>query len=644
MVVLIMGKNIVEKIIDLHKIEENEQEVGVRIDQTLTQDSTGTMVYLELEAIGIDKVKTELSVAYVDHNTLQFGYENADDHNYLRTVTDKYGIIFSPPGNGICHQVHLERFSVPGKTLLGSDSHTPTCGGVGSIAIGAGGIDVAAAMAGEPFYLPRPKVLKVDLKNSLPHNCEAKDVILKVLSILTSKGNVGYIVEYGGEGVRTLSVPERATICNMGAELGVTTSIFPSDEITREFLAAQGREKDFVELLADRDAPYDKVIEIDLSKIEPLVATPHSPDNVERISDLEGLDVQQVCIGSCTNASLYDMAVTASILKGKKVGPKTNLIIAPGSRQVLLTITKMGILQTFIESGARIMEPACGFCLGIGQAPSTNANSLRTNNRNFYGRSGTNSAGIYLSGVRAAASSALAGKLVIPADIDESDITIANAKKLKDVIIDDSRLVFPTGNDNIIKGPNIGPPPSGEPMEDSLSGKVTLKVGDKITTDHIMPAGVRLKYRSNIPKYSEFVFESVDPEFPDRTMKAFGEGEKGFIVGGESYGQGSSREHAAICPAYLGVRCVIAKSIERIHRANLINFGILPLLFADDADYDKIDQEDELEIRGLMGGIESSDFILYDRTKELEIKLKGIFSPREARYLLAGGKLYALKE
>jgi len=508
MVVLIMGKNIVEKIIDLHKIEENEQEVGVRIDQTLTQDSTGTMVYLELEAIGIDKVKTELSVAYVDHNTLQFGYENADDHNYLRTVTDKYGIIFSPPGNGICHQVHLERFSVPGKTLLGSDSHTPTCGGVGSIAIGAGGIDVAAAMAGEPFYLPRPKVLKVDLKNSLPHNCEAKDVILKVLSILTSKGNVGYIVEYGGEGVRTLSVPERATICNMGAELGVTTSIFPSDEITREFLAAQGREKDFVELLADRDAPYDKVIEIDLSKIEPLVATPHSPDNVERISDLEGLDVQQVCIGSCTNASLYDMAVTASILKGKKVGPKTNLIIAPGSRQVLLTITKMGILQTFIESGARIMEPACGFCLGIGQAPSTNANSLRTNNRNFYGRSGTNSAGIYLSGVRAAASSALAGKLVIPADIDESDITIANAKKLKDVIIDDSRLVFPTGNDNIIKGPNIGPPPSGEPMEDSLSGKVTLKVGDKITTDHIMPAGVRLKYRSNIPKYSEFVFES----------------------------------------------------------------------------------------------------------------------------------------
>ncbi|HPR41287.1 MAG TPA: aconitate hydratase [Candidatus Methanofastidiosa archaeon] len=638
-----MGKNIVEKIIDLHRMDENKQEIGIRVDQTLTQDSTGTMVYLELETIGIDRVRTELSVAYVDHNTLQFGYENADDHNYLRTVTDKYGIVYSPPGNGICHQVHLERFSEPGKTLLGSDSHTPTSGGIGCLAIGAGGIDVAAAMAGEPFYLPTPKVMKVELRNSLPPNCEAKDIILKILSILTTKGNVGYIIEYGGEGVSTLSVPERATICNMGAELGVTTSIFPSDDVTREFLEAQQRKDSFRRLTADDDAHYDKVMEIDLSKMEPLVATPHSPDNVERIEDLQGLDVQQVCIGSCTNASLYDMAVAATILKGKRAGPGMSLIIAPGSRQVLLTLAKMGMMQTFIESGARIMEPACGFCLGIGQAPCTDANSLRTNNRNFYGRSGTNSAGIYLMGVKAAAASALEGKLVMPGDLDGSEPLIADAKRLNGIVIDDSRFVHPTGKDGVIKGPNIGPPPTGEPLGKSLHGVAALKVGDKITTDHIMPAGVRLKYRSNIPKYSEYVFEGVDPEFPQRMMELHKNGMKGFIIGGESYGQGSSREHAAICPAYLGVRCIIAKSIERIHRANLINFGILPLVFLNELDYDMIEQGDELELGDIEKGLEGPTFTLHDRTKNLTILLKGEFSPREKRYLHAGGKLFALK-
>ena len=638
-----MSMNVVDKIIANHKLDENDQELGIKIDQTLTQDSTGTMVYLELESIGIDKVKTELSVAYVDHNTLQFGFENADDHRYLRTVTDKYGIVFSPPGNGICHQVHLERFSAPGKTLLGSDSHTPTGGGVGSIAIGAGGIDVAAAMAGEPFYIPRPKVMKVELNNSLPANCEAKDIILHLLSLLTTKGNVGYIVEYGGDGVSTLSVPERATICNMGAELGVTTSIFPSDEITRRFLKAQKREISYVNIEADEDARYDKIIKVDLSKIEPLVALPHSPDNIKSISEVEGLPLQQVCIGSCTNSSLYDLAVAASILKGNKMGPETSLVIAPGSRQVLLTIEKMGILKVFMECGARIMEPACGFCLGIGQAPGTDANSLRTNNRNFFGRSGTSSAGIFLTGVRAAASSALAGKLVVPMEVDEEDPIIAGAKELVDVVIDDSRFVHPNGNDNVLKGPNIGPSPKGEPIKGDILGVVALKVGDKITTDHIMPAGSRLKYRSNIPKYSDYVFEGVDPDFPDRMRELKRGGKMGFIIGGQSYGQGSSREHAAICPAYLGVRCVVTKSIERIHRANLINFGILPLLFSNEGDYDRIDQGDELEIMDAEKGIDSSSFVLFDRTKGIELQLTGKFSPREKKYLLAGGKLHALE-
>jgi aconitate hydratase len=640
--VIAISKNIVEKIIDKHIVDESEHEVGIRIDQTLTQDATGTMVYLELEAIDIDSVKTELSVSYVDHNTLQCGYENADDHLYLRTIADKFGVIYSRPGNGICHQVHLERFSSPTKTLLGSDSHTPTCGGVGMLAIGAGGIDVAAAMAGEPFYMPRPRVMRVELTGQLPPESEAKDVILHLLSILSTKGNVGYIVEYGGPGVKTLSVPERATICNMGAELGVTTSIFPSDEVTERFFEAQRRDKDHHKLVADTNATYDRTITIDLANVKPMVARPHSPDNVATVASLAGMPLQQVCIGSCTNSSLYDMVVAYRTLKGKRVPPGTDLVIAPGSRQVVLTMEKLGLLEEFIESGARIMEPTCGFCIGNGQSPATNANTLRTSNRNFHGRSGTNSADIYLSGVRVAAASALAGTLAMPPKVDEDDDLVQKARDLSVLEIDDSMFVHPTGKADVVKGPNIGPPPRGTPLGDAISGVATIKVGDKITTDDIMPAGQRLKYRSNIARYAEFVFEHVAPDFHEVARTNRDDGKANFIVAGMSYGQGSSREHAAICPAFLGVRAVLCKSIERIHRANLINFGIAPLTFADERDYGYIDEGDELELKDVLRGMETGEFTLYNLTKDKKIILEGSFSDREVAYLKAGGKLHAI--
>jgi aconitate hydratase len=636
-----MAQTLVEKILEPHRVSSDGGEIGIRIDQTLTQDATGTMAYLELEAIGIDTVRTELSVSYVDHNTLQCGYENADDHAYLRTVADHLGIVYSRAGNGICHQVHLERFAAPGKTLLGSDSHTPTGGGVGCLAIGAGGIDVAAAMAGEPFYLPEPQVLRVELTGALPADCEAKDIILSLLSQLTTKGNVGSVVEYGGPGVSGLSVPERATICNMGAELGVTTSLFPSDDVTRAFLAAQGREQDYVELQADPGAPYDRTLTIDLSSLTPLVAQPHSPDNVTSVAALEGMELQQVCIGSCTNASLYDMAVAHAILAGTKVPAHLDLVVVPGSRQVLLSMERLGMTEGLIEAGARIMEPTCGFCIGNGQSPPSGSKSLRTNNRNFYGRSGTTSAGIYLSGVKVAATSAAAGVLTLPTPREPSAIE-RDARNLCGLVLDDSMFIHPSGKAALIKGPNIGEPPEGTPLADTLAGEAALVVGDKITTDHIMPAGSRLKYRSNIAKYATFVFETVDSTFPERARALKEGGTAAFVIAGHSYGQGSSREHAAICPAWLGVRCVVAKSFERIHRANLINFGILPLTFEREEDYDAVTQGAGLLLSSTLDGLGTGSFILKNRTTGTDIPLTGRFSVREQRYLRAGGKLHAI--
>ncbi|MHC1605547.1 MAG: aconitate hydratase [Candidatus Methanofastidiosia archaeon] len=639
---ILLAKNIVEKIIENHIVEENDTEIGISIDQTLTQDATGTMVYLELESIGINKVKTELSVSYVDHNTLQCGSENADDHLYLQTVADNLGVIFSRPGNGICHQVHLERFCAPAKTLLGSDSHTPTCGGVGCLAIGAGGIDVAAAMAGEPYYMPKPRMLKINLEEKLSPLCGAKDIILHILSVLTTKGNVGYVVEYGGKGVKTLSVAERATICNMGAELGVTTSIFPTDKMTERFFKAQRREKDYTKIQADKNAEYDKTITINLEDIEPLIAKPHSPDNVAFVTEMKGTKIGQVCIGSCTNSSLYDMAITCEILRGKRVAKDVDLVISPASRQVFIALTKMGMLDVFLKSGARITEPACGFCIGNGQSPATGTKSLRTSNRNFYGRSGTHSAEVYLSGVRVAAFSAIDGKITLPRAVDENSAQIRESKYLDRIEIDDSMFIYPTGKEKIIKGPNIGPPPHGTPIEDSISGIATIKVGDKVTTDDIMPAGQRLKFRSNIPKYSQFVFENIDKNFPERTENVRNSGKVNVIIAGSSYGQGSSREHAAICPAYLGVRCIVCKSIERIHRANLINFGIIPLIFKKASDYDSIDEGDLLELHEIKKCLKTAKFVLFDTTADTKISLEGAFTPREQEYLLAGGKLNAI--
>jgi aconitate hydratase len=638
-----MGKNLVYKILDSHLVEgglEPGTEIAIVIDQTLTQDATGTMAYLQFEAMDVQRVRTELSVSYVDHNTLQDGFENADDHRYLQTVASKYGVYYSKAGNGICHQVHLERFGKPGRTLLGSDSHTPTGGGIGMIAIGAGGLDVAVAMGGGPFYLTCPKVVKVNLVGRLQPWVSAKDVILSILGMLTTKGNVGTVIEYGGEGVTTLSVPERATITNMGAELGVTTSIFPSDDITRVFLKAQKRESDWAELSADADAKYEKVIEVDLGKIEPLMAKPHSPDNIGTVRELTGIKIDQVLVGSCTNSSYRDLMIVAAVLKGRRVCPDVSFGVAPGSRQVLEMIAKNGALADIIAAGARLLESTCGFCIGAGQAPKTDAVSIRTSNRNFEGRSSTKGAKVYLASPESAVAAALTGKITDPRDLG---IPYPQREIPSEFWTDDSMVLSPSRDPlsvKVYRGPNIGDPPTAEPLPETVRGVVVIKVGDKITTDHIMPAGSRLKYRSNIPKYAEFVFEGVDPAFSKKALENKKAGIHNVVIAGASYGQGSSREHAAICPMYLGVKTVIAKSFERIHAANLINFGILPLAFANEADYDAIGVTDKIEIGGIKEALmNGTELTLKDLTSGKTAALKYSLTIRQRDILLAGGML-----
>ena len=638
-----MGKTLTEKIIEQHLVEgtlERGSDIAIRIDQTLTQDATGTMAYLQFEAIGIPRVKTELSVSYVDHNTLQTDFKNPDDHRYLQSIAAKYGLYFSRPGNGICHQVHLERFAKPGKTLLGSDSHTPTGGGVGMIAIGAGGLDVAAAMAGVPFRLKMPKIVNVYLTGKLSDFVSAKDVILEVLKRIGVKGSVNKVLEYTGPGIKTLSVPERGTITNMGTETGATTSIFPSDEITKEFLEAQGRGDQWIPLEPDEDAVYDEKIEINLSEIEPLVAEPHSPGNVKTVREIEGLQVDQVCIGSCTNSSLRDLKVVANILKGKTVAENTVLTISPGSRQVVDHLIRSGEFAYFVEAGARILENACGPCIGMGLAPKTNAISLRTFNRNFLGRSGTKSAKVYLVSPETAAVSAIEGKLTDPRKFGE----FPKIEMPKTFINVDNMIIPPlppekAKNIEIIRGPNIKPLPEFNPLPDKLEGEVLLKVEDDITTDHIMPAGAKiLPLRSNIPEISKFVYNVIDPNFPERALEKNG----GFIVGGENYGQGSSREHAAIAPKYLGIKAVIVKSFARIHLANLINFGIVPLTFENKEDYNKIEQGDHFEID--LTTLDTGKVILKNLTKNIEIPLTHSLSETEIEVLKAGGKLPYIRQ
>ena len=645
-----MGKGIVQKILEKHIIESKwdpGKEIAIKIDQTLTQDATGTMAYLQFEAMGADKVKTELSVSYVDHNTVQIGFENADDHKYLQSVAAKYGIVFSRAGNGICHQVHLERFGKPSKTLLGSDSHTPTGGGIGMVAIGAGGLDVAVAMAGGPFYLTCPNVIKVNLKGKLNPWCSAKDVVLKMLETFTTKGNVGCVFEYGGEGVKTLSVPERATITNMGAECGVTTSVFPSDETTKAFLRAQGREKDWSELKADSDAEYYKEIDLDLGKIEPLTSFPHSPGNIKTVKELEGLEVDQVCLGSCTNSSYKDLMTVSHILKGKVSHPNVSFVIAPGSRQVLQNIEKNDGLTNLITAGARIAESACGFCIGNSQSPKTEATSLRTSNRNFLGRSGTKSANVYLVSPETAAAAVITGKMTDPRNLEKMGIKYPEVLMPEKFFIDDSMFIYPGDHPEKIKiyrGPNIGDPPASLPMPDSISGEVTIKVEDQITTDHIIPAGSKMKYRSNVPKYSEFLFEVVDSSFFNRAKKIKESGKANIFVAGLSYGQGSSREHAALCPMYMGTKAVIAKSFERIHTANLINFGIIPLTFKNENDYNKIEQGDDIEIPEAKKVIEEGGSLkVKNKTKGTEFEVDYNLSDRQKEIILAGGTLAFMK-
>ena len=641
-----MGMTIGQKLIKSHLVSGDMtpgSEVGLRIDQTLTQDATGTMAYLELEAMGIEQVKTELSVAYIDHNTLQTGFENADDHRFIQSVAKKRGIRFSRPGNGICHQVHLERFGKPGKTLIGSDSHTPTGGGIGMLAMGAGGLDVAVAMGGGTYYITMPKMVRVNLTGKLSPWVAAKDVILEVLRIMTVKGGVGKIIEYGGDGVATLSVPERATITNMGAELGATTSVFPSDDITKAFLKAQGREEDWVELKADEDAVYDEVIDINLSKLAPMAACPHMPDRVKSVTEIGKIKVDQVCIGSCTNSSLLDMMKVAAILKGKTVHPAVSLSIAPGSKQVLNMISQNGALADMIDAGARILESACGPCIGMGQSPNSAGVSLRTFNRNFEGRSGTADAGIYLVSPEVAAASAITGYLTDPRDLGEfPEIVLPD-----EFIINDNMVAMPASPEEakeveVMYGPNIKPFPTSEPMGDDITAKAVLKVGDDITTDHIMPAGAKiLPYRSNIPFLSQYCFGVCDKTFPERIKE---EG-KGIVIGGANYGQGSSREHAALVPLYLGVKAVITKSFARIHCANLINAGILPLTFANADDYDKISQGDELSLKGIKNAIINNESaVLVNLTKNEEYAINYDLSQRQKDIILAGGLLNYTKE
>ncbi len=632
--------NITRKIIKAHLVSGEMKagsEIGIKIDQTLTQDSTGTMAYLQFESMGIDKVKTELSVAYIDHNTLQSGFENADDHAYIQSVALKHGIRVSKPGNGICHQVHLERFSRPGKTLIGSDSHTPTCGGMGMLAIGAGGLDVALAMGGAPLYLTMPKVVKVELRGKLTHNAAAKDIILEVLRLLTVKGGVGKVMEYCGEGVKALSVPERATIANMGAELGATASVFPADETTRAFLKAQGREQDFSPLVADENAEYDESVVIDLSALRPLAACPHSPDNIKAVSELTDIAVDQVCIGSCTNSSLADMLKVAAILKGKTVAPSVSLTVSPGSRQVLAMLSKCGALADIIAAGARVLECACGPCIGMGQSPKTNAVSVRTFNRNFYARSGTASANVYLVSPETAAYTALYGKFTDPAEFDEVKIRLPDSFEINDNLIlrpED----FP--NTEIVRGPNIKPFPKTHKLEKNISGKTLIVCEDNVTTDHIMPSNSKLlPYRSNIPYLADFCLNPVDAEFSARAKKNGG----GFIVAGQNYGQGSSREHAALVPLYLGIKAVLAVSFARIHQSNLINNGIMPLVFENPKDKDKISEGDELFIADAPAEIKKGDTVtVTNKTTGDIIKTKLELSERLKKVMLAGGVLASI--
>lgn len=635
-----MGLTIAQKIIKEHLVKGEMvpgTEIGLRIDQTLTQDATGTMAYLEFEAMGIPRVKTELSVAYVDHNTLQSGFMNADDHRFIQSMAYKHGLKFSRPGNGICHQVHLERFGKPGKTLIGSDSHTPTGGGIGMLAMGAGGLDVAVAMGGGAYYINMPKMIKVNLTGTLQPFVTAKDISLEILRILSVKGGVGYIVEWGGPGIAQLSVPERATITNMGTELGATTSIFPSDEVTRAFLKAEGREEDYTPLASDPDAEYDKVIDIDLDQLKPMIACPHSPDAVKTVESLKGTKVDQVCIGSCTNSSLFDMLKVAALLKGKVIDPSVSLSISPGSKQVLTMLADCGALSDILASGARVLECACGPCIGMGFSPNSGGVSLRTFNRNFLGRSGTKDAKVFLVSPETAVAAALTGEITDPRLLGEiPEITMPDAFKINDTAIIDPAPADKAADVKILKGPNIKECPLGEPAKETLDAELILKVEDNITTDHIMPAGSKiLPYRSNIPHLSQYCFEVVDPTFPERA-KAAG---RGIIVGGENYGQGSSREHAALVPLYLGVRAVVAKSFARIHAANLINAGILPLTFKDPADYDKLTQGDKLEISGIMEGLESGAFTLKDLTTGAEIPLEGHFTERQETMIRDGGLL-----
>ncbi len=635
-----MGLTIAQKIIKAHMAEgsmEPGQEVGLRIDQTLTQDATGTMAYLEFETMGIPRVRTELSVAYIDHNTLQSGFMNADDHRFIQSMAKKYGLRFSRPGNGICHQVHLERFGKPGKTLIGSDSHTPTGGGIGMLAMGAGGLDVAVAMGGGAYYITMPKMYKVNLTGHLRPFVTAKDISLEILRILSVKGGVGAVIEWGGPGIKDLSVPERATITNMGTELGATTSIFPSDEVTRAFLEAEGRGEDYVPLESDPDAVYDKIIDINLSELNAKIACPHSPDAVVDVAEVAGTKVDQVCIGSCTNSSLYDMLKVAALLKGKTISPDVSLSISPGSRQVLTMLADSGALSDILASGARVLECACGPCIGMGFSPNSGGVSLRTFNRNFEGRSGTRDGKVYLVSPETAVAAALTGVITDPEELGEMPhVTMPASFK-----VDDSAVLLPASPEEaerveILRGPNIKEFPSGEPVADRFAADLTLKVGDNITTDHIMPAGSKiLPYRSNIPHMAQFCFEVCDPSFPERA-KAAG---RSIIVGGENYGQGSSREHAALVPLYLGVRVVIAKSFARIHAANLINAGIVPLTFLDPADYDRLEQGDRLSFTGLRTGLETGAFVLTDETKGILIPLAGAFTERQRKILEAGGLL-----
>ncbi|HBF0379433.1 TPA: aconitate hydratase [Clostridioides difficile] len=633
-----MGDNIVYKIIKKHIVDGEAvagSSIGIKIDQTLTQDSTGTMTYLQLEAMGIDKVKTKRSVAFVDHNMLQQGFENADDHKYIQTVADKYGVYFSKPGNGICHQVFLERFSTPGDTLLGSDSHTPTAGGVGMMAIGAGGLDVALAMAGGAYYIKAPKVCKVNLVGKLNNMVSSKDIILEVLRKQTVKGGVGKVYEYGGEGVKSLSVPQRATITNMGAELGATTSIFPSDEKTLEFFKSQGREDAWVELKPDADAVYDEEITINLDELKPLAAKPHSPDNVDEVENIGKIKIDQVAIGSCTNSSYEDLMKVAQILKGNKVHKDVSLVIAPGSRQVMEMIARNGALADIISAGARILENSCGPCIGMGQSPGTDSVSLRTFNRNFYGRSGTLSAQVYLVSPEVAAVSAIKGVLTDPR---EFDIKFTNLD-VNEFLIDDSMIIKPAdvGSDvEVVRGPNIKPFPLNTELSQSIGGKVILKTEDNITTDHIMPSNAKLlPFRSNIPYLANYCFNTVDTEFPQRAKDNNG----GFIVGGDNYGQGSSREHAALAPLYLGVKGVIVKSFARIHKANLINSGIIPMEFCDEKDYENISLLDNLEIPNILDNLGSGILEVKNTTKGTSFKIKVELSAKEVDVLKAGGKL-----